>query len=127
MSSAKLAAASAIAALALAGCGTVSVQPNSGSRGQVDNQETMNPNHVSCLRQAQLPVTVVNRQTLQIGPLPAGPTVVFTPTPSSAQDAQIYGQAQGAEAIGSALLWVHQGSDGELKKIEDCLAAGVKE
>jgi hypothetical protein len=28
--------------------------------------------------------------------------------------------------IGSALLYPHQASDSELKKIEDCLAQGVK-
>jgi hypothetical protein len=119
-------ATATVAAIALAGCGAVEVQPSAG-RGRIDSQATMNPDHLTCLRKAHLAVTVVNRQVLQIGPLPTGPTVVFTPTPSSAQDAQIYGQAQGAEAIGSALLWVHQGSDGELKKIEDCLAIGVKE
>jgi hypothetical protein len=116
----------ALATIALAGCGAVKVEQSAG-RGRIDSQATMNPDHLACMRQAHLPVTVVNRQVLQIGLLPTGPTVVFTPTPSSGQDAQIYGQAQGAEAIGSALLWVHQGSDGELKKIEDCLAVGVKE
>ena len=117
----------ALSALALAGCGAVAVKPANGYRGQIDDQATMNPNHLACLRQAHLPVNVVNGQTLQIGVLPAGPTIKFTPTPSSAQDAQIYGWAQGAEAIGSALLWVHQGSEGELRTIENCLAVGVKD
>ena len=124
MSRAKLASV-ALSALALAGCGAVAVKPVTGYRGRIDDQATMNPNHLACLLQAHLPVTVVNGQTLQIGALPAGPTIKFTPTPSSAQDAQIYDQASGAEAIGSALLWVHQGSDSELKTIEDCLAVGV--
>lgn len=124
MSPAKLAAV-VLAAVAIGGCGSIAVKPASGSRGRIDDQATMNPDHLGCLKQAHLPVTVVNGQTLQIGPLPTGPTVVFTPTPSSAQDAQIYGRAQGAEAIGSALLWVHRGSDSELQEIEDCLAVGV--
>ena len=119
--------AAVLAAALTAGCGSITVQPKSGSRGQIDNQETMHPNHLACLLGAHLPVTVINGHTLQIGAPPSGPTIVFTPTPSSAQDAQIYGHAQGAEAIGSALLWVHQGSDGELQKIEDCLAVGVQE
>jgi hypothetical protein len=125
MSSAKLVAAM-LAAVLLTGCGSIAVTP-AGGRGQVDNPTTMNPNHLQCLRQAlHLPVNPVNGQTLQIGSLPAGPTVVFMPNPSSAQDAEIAGRAQGAEAIGSALLWVHQGSDSELRTIEDCLAVGVK-
>lgn len=124
MSRAKLASV-ALSAIALAGCGAVAVKPATGYRGRIDDQATMHPNHLACLRQAHLPVTVVNGQTLQIGALPAGPTIKFTPTPSSAQDWQIYGWAQGAEAIGSALLWVHQGSDSELRAIENCLAVGV--
>ncbi len=124
MSCAKLATV-ALSAVALAGCGAVAVKPANGYRGRIDDQATMNPNHLACLRQAHLPVTPVNGQTLQVGPLPAGPTIKFTPTPSSAQDAQIYDQAPGAEAIGSALLWVHQGSERELQTIENCLAVGV--
>jgi hypothetical protein len=126
MSCAKLASV-AFSALALAGCGAVAVKPAAGYRGRIDDQATMNPDHLACLREAHLAVTVVNGQTLQIGALPAGPTIKFTPTPSSAQDAQIYAQIPGAEAIGSALLWVHQGSDSELQTIENCLAVGVKD
>jgi hypothetical protein len=127
MSCAKLAPASAVAAivLALAGCGAIKLQPNAGSRGQIDSEATSNPDHLACMRVAGLPVTEVNPHQLQIGPLPTGPTVVFTPTPGAAQAQQIYGQGQGAEVIGSALVWVNQGSESELRTIEDCLGQGV--
>ncbi len=124
---AKPAAVSIVAAIAmaLAGCGGVTVKPGAGSRGRIDNEATNNPNHLACMRDAGLPVHQLKPGLLQVGPLPSGPTVLFTPTPGAAQARQIYGQVQGAEAIGSALLWVNQGSEGELQTIESCLGHGV--
>ena len=51
---------------------------------------------------------------------------MFTPTSGAAQAQQIDGNAQSAEAIGTALLYPNQGSDSELTSIEDCLAQGVQ-
>jgi|SRR5436309_14123243 len=119
----KLAVASSVAAILLCGCGG-SVKPAQG-HGTIDDQRLENPNHVACLRQHHLPVQLVGGTGIQIGPLPAGPSVWFQPTPGSAQADQIDGKSQGAEAIGSALLYPHQASDGELTVIEDCLTKGV--
>jgi hypothetical protein len=122
----------AVAALVLAGCGSVKVQPSApagssklASRGRVDSPVAMK-NHLSCLRDAHLPVQVVSSTKLQIGPAPAGPTVVFAPTPGAAQGDQIEGKVQGAEVIGSALVYPNQGSDAELGTIGACLAQGVQ-
>lgn len=118
--------------LALAGCGSVKVQPTAAagstklvSRGKIDSPLTAMGNHLGCIRDDYLAVQLVSPTKLQIGAAPAGPTVVFTPTPGAAQAQQIDGSAQGAEAIGSALLYPNQGSDPELTAIEDCLAQGV--
>jgi hypothetical protein len=124
----------AFAAVALAGCGgAVRVQPSTpagsaqlASRGRVDSPLTAMRNHLGCLRAAQLPVQVVGPVRLQIGPVPAGPTIVFTPSPAVAQADQIQGLSQGAEVIGSALLYPNQGSSGELSSIAACLAQGVQ-
>jgi hypothetical protein len=124
MSSAKLVAALTAAAVGVSACGAT-VKSAQGGRGRVDDPRTTKNNRVTCLRQAHLPVQEVGHTGLQIGPLPQGPTVVFAPTPGSAQAQQIQGQEQGAEAIGSALLYPNRAPDGELKKIEDCLAKGV--
>ena len=123
---AKLAVASILAALALSACGT-SVQPQTGSRGRVDDPRNHNPNRVACLRAAHLPVTQFGPTGLQIGALPAGPTVIFAPTLGASQADQILGRSQGAEVIGTALLFPHQASDAELSTIETCLAKGVKQ
>lgn len=112
-------------ALLVAACGST-IHPARG-RGVVDSPITAKNNHLACLQQKHLPVIRTSPISLQIGPLPAGPTVVFEPTPGAAQALQIDGvpAAAGAEVIGQALLYPHQGSDGELKQIETCLSKGV--
>jgi hypothetical protein len=119
-------------AFAVAGCGAVKVQPTTpggssrlASRGSVDSPVKMK-NHLACLRDAHLSVQVISSTRLQIAPAPSGPTIVFTPTPGSAQGDQIKGSAQGAEVIGTALVYPNQGSDAELDTIGACLAEGVQ-
>ena len=50
-----------------------------------------------------------------------GPRIVFYLTSGQAEAAQFEGQGEGAEQIGSALLFVRDGTDDELEKIERCL------
>lgn len=126
------AVAFAALAISVAGCGAVRVQPTTpagssklASRGRVDSPVKMK-NHLTCLRDAHLPVQVLTPTRLQIGPAPAGPTIVFSPTPGAAQAYQIDGSAQAAEVIGSALVYPNQGSDGEMATIGACLAQGVQ-
>jgi hypothetical protein len=128
MSLARLTAVSALTALALAlaACGSTAVHPSGGSsRGRIDDPRVSKADRVQCLKDEHLPVQEVGLTDLQIGSPPAGPRVVFTPTPGAAQADQIRAQAQGAEVIGSALLYPNQGSDDELAQIETCLQRGV--
>lgn len=120
-------------AVALAGCGAVRVQPTTpsgssklASRGRVDSPLTSMDNHVACIRKAHMSVRVVNPTELQIGAASTGPTIVFAATAGAAQNYQIVGDAQGAEIIGTALLYPHQGSDRQLTSIEACLSQGVQ-
>jgi hypothetical protein len=124
----------ALIALAPAGCGAVRVHPTTpsgaatlASRGKLDDPATNVDNHLGCLRGAHLPVQVLSPIKLQVGPPPAGPTIVFTPSVSVAQAEQIQGRAQAAEVIGDALVYPNQGSDGELATIGACLAQGVQQ
>jgi hypothetical protein len=122
----KTAVALGAVATLLCGCSTV-VKPPQG-RGKVDDPRTYAAaNHFKCMVQAHLPAQEVGRTGLQIGALPGGPTVLFDTTPGAAQSDQMHGNPayQGAEVIGSALLWPHQASDAELTLIENCLASGV--
>ncbi len=130
MSSAKVAVGCTLVAALLAGCGN-SAKPIAGTipptattegHARIDDPRTK---HLTCLREHDVPVFKVGETWLQIGTPPAGPRVNFLPTPGAAQYAQISGQVEGAEAIGSALLYPDQAGDHELKIIEDCIAEGV--
>lgn len=121
---AKPAAGVVAAAIALCGCSSV-VKPPQG-HGKLDDPRTYAAgNHLKCIRQQHLPVREVGRTGMQIGALPAGPSVWFEPTPGAAQAQQINALAGGAEVIGAALLYTHGAGDAELKAIETCLATGV--
>ncbi len=130
MSCAKVAVACALAAGLVAGCGNTakptagSIPPTATSEGhaRIDDPRIK---HLTCLREHKLPVAEVGRTWLQIGPPGSGPRVNFQPTPGSAQEAQIANREQGAEVIGSALLFPDGAPDDELQVIEDCLAQGV--
>lgn len=121
-----LVAALCLAALALSACGSA-VKPATGSRGRIDDPRTARADRIKCISQHKLPVQKVGLTELLIGSRPAGPKVVFLPTPGAAQAAQLSGARaqQGAEAIGSALLFTAQGSEQELGAVETCLAQGV--
>jgi hypothetical protein len=123
-----------VVAVALAGCGAVQVQPTTpagsatlASRGKVDSPITDMQDRLGCLEADHLTVHVLGPTKLQVGAAPAGPTIVFTPTIGTAQAEQIDGNTQGAEVIGTALLYPNQGSASELTSIEDCLAQGVQD
>lgn len=134
MSHPKLALACGLMAVALTGCGikakplagTSHLDRARGNHAQVDDPRVK---HVKCLRANGLPVHLYRasgaRPAIQVGSLPAGPTIIFEPTPGAAQGVQIEGEAQGAEVIGSALLYPNQASDAELSKVEGCTALGV--
>jgi len=130
MSSAKLAIACGFCALVLSACGatnnpeagTISPTATTAGRAKLDDPRTM---HVECLQQAKIPVTEVGKAWLQIN-APGSPKVLFASTPGGAQWLQIDSQVQGAEVIGSALLYPERASDSLLTTIENCLDQGVK-
>jgi hypothetical protein len=125
-----LALACALAAVTLSACGTTA-KPVAGSasldrtkpagRGVVDDLRT---SHLRCLR-AHFTVTKRGTSDLLIGTGTEQVTASFAPTPGAAQEEQISGHVQGAEVIGSALLYPGNAPDGRLKTIEGCLAEGV--
>jgi hypothetical protein len=124
MSSLKALLACGSAAVVLGGCATT--VKSARGRGSVDNPRTNNPDYLKCIRDHGLPAVEVGSTTIQVGQAPAGPTIRFLPTPGSATAAQIYGQVQGAEVIGAALLYPNQASSRELAAIEVCLNQKVK-
>jgi hypothetical protein len=135
MPSAKLAAALVLAALSLTACG-ISSKPEAGTPNAITNGhkglDDARAKHTACLEQAhvafrleQLTVAGKSLPSFQVDTAPAGPTVSFEPTPGDAQGVQIQGEAQGAEIIGSALVYPNQASDKLLTVVESCVAKGV--
>ncbi len=134
MSRGKLLVACGLTTLAVSGCG-IAAKPLAGTphldhaagyHARLDNPRAK---HVACMRAAGLEVRLFEasgaRPGIQVGTPPSGPTVIFEPTPQDATGVQIVGQAQGAEVIGSALLFVNRAPDSVLTTVENCLAIGV--
>jgi len=131
MSSAKLAAACALVAVSLSGCGVAS-KPEAGSQqaATTSKKQMSDPRtkHEKCLKADHIHYTAETLHgypSIQVGTKPTGPTIEFTATSGAAQDLQIKGRAQGAEVIGSALVYPNLASDPLMNKVEACVAEGV--
>jgi hypothetical protein len=142
MSSAKLALACALAAVSLCACGiatkplagTLNLNSKPGTNARRDDPRTI---HLPCLRQYHLRFREytasrdvngipIDLPSIQIGKPPIGPTVVFYPTPGLAQGVQIAGDAQNAEVIGAALIYVSpEAPDKLLTEVENCVGIQV--
>ncbi len=118
-------AAACACAVVLSGCSGLS-KP-AGGRGAAVDPRTGPPNYLACLRSNRLTVSEQGHNTLQVGSLPSGPTIVFEPTAGIAEGQQIQGKAQGAEVIGAALLYPNHAPGAQLTVVENCLGQGVAE
>jgi hypothetical protein len=133
MSSAKVALAAVAVAMSLSACGVAS-KPEAGSAQaatkshQQQHQTDPRTKHVKCLAQHHVAYrleTVDTHPSVQVGTRPTGPFTEFLATPGAAQYAQITGQAQGAEVIGSALVYPYQAPNRLMAIVEKCMSLGV--
>lgn len=136
MSPVKVAVVCALTALLVSACGvptkplagTHNIQQHHGFYGHIDDPRIK---HVKCLRADKLhfheyyTATKQHLPAIQVGSLPEGPTIIFYSTAGLAQGRQLQGKDEGAEAIGSALLFPNGASDKMLSKVEACTAIGV--
>ncbi len=139
MSFAKLAVACGLIAvtLVLSACG-IQAKPVAGtahpSRYPGSHSYVNDPRkpYLGCLRDAGFKLTKFDYgrtqklRSIQVNSAPAGPTIVFEPTPGIAEGDQMKGEEEGAEVIGSALIYPHRASDALMQKVEACLAIHVK-
>jgi hypothetical protein len=58
---------------------------------------------------------------IQVGDAKTGPEITFFVTGGQAEAEQFEGRGEGAEQIKNALLFVREGSEDDLGKIEECL------
>ena len=104
--------------LALAGCGSSDAAP------AVDESDKPGST-IACLDAQGVAAHVNGRDENEVL-LDAGPRVKFYLTAAAAEAAQFQGEGEGAEQIGSALLFVDPEVDPEtedvLKDVEGCLA-----
>ena len=104
--------------LALAGCGSSDAAP------EVDESDKPGST-VACLDAQGIPARVEGKEENEVV-LDAGPRIKFYLTAAAAEAAQFQGQGEGAEQIGSALLFVDPEIDPELEDVlkaaEGCLA-----
>ncbi len=114
------------AAPALIACALLLGAAGCGSEGTGDGDGGPDPNDkravaLACIRDEQgLPARLVGEKSIQVDG-PRGPRVEFTVSSGEAEGRQFQGEAQDAEQIGAALLFVNEGGEELLEKVETCL------
>jgi hypothetical protein len=105
--------------LAFAGCGLGS--DDAGGGGDGDNRTVA----LNCIQDAGIDARLEGdegEEEIVIGDGPDAPHIKFFLTGPEAEAEQFQGRGEGAEQIGEALLYVGNGSDDELREVEECLA-----
>ncbi len=112
----------AACALALAASGCSITGDDDSIRDAGPNPNDKRGVALACItNQKQIPARLAGEKSIQVES-PGGPRIEFFVSSGEAEGLQFQGNAQGAEQVGAALLFVNQGSDEVLQKIEDCLA-----
>lgn len=112
-----------VLALALGACGSVSKDSNPAkpaASGAPPDPNDKRGVAMGCITGKGLQARLVGEHSIQIGP-PGGARVEFFVSGGEAEGQQFQGLAQGAEQIGSALLFLNSASSDDLSKVEACL------
>lgn len=112
-----------------AACALTFAAPGCGLGGDDNAIRSAGPNPndkrgvaLSCItREKGVPARLSGEKSIQVEG-PDAPRVEFFVSSGEAEAQQFRGEAQGAEQVGAALLFVNQGDDEVLLKIEECLA-----
>ena len=103
--------------LVAVGCGSSNEPP--GDEVDINDKRAV---ALRCITEQEgLEARLVGEKSIQVGG-PSGARVEFFFSTGEAESLQFKGQAQGAEHIGSSLLFVNQAPDEELEKLERCLS-----
>jgi hypothetical protein len=109
-----------ISACLIAGCGS-----SSGSSGPTVDPNDKRAVALQCMKEEHLPARPEGKDVIQVGNARTGPRIQFYLSTGAAETTQFKGEAQGAEQIENALLYVRQGDDQLLEKLEGCIADAV--
>jgi len=107
----------ALAALPAAGCGLGSNDAG-GSSDDSDKRAVA----MTCFKDKGIEAQLKGENGIVIGQSADAPRVRFALTAGESEANEFEGRGEGAEQIGSALLYVGDGSDELLKNVENCLA-----
>jgi hypothetical protein len=111
----------ALLALAAAGLGGCSLGSDDGSPSGDDSDARAGA--FACITEDKgLQARLHGDNAILVGDPERGPRVVFYLTSGQAEAAQFEGRGEGSEQIGSALLYVRDGSEEELEDVEACLS-----
>ena len=117
----RLATALALSACLFAGCGSDDNGGDSGGAGPDPNDKRAVA--LDCIVNTKgISAELTGENAIQVGDDPdTDPRIEFFVTSGEAEGRQFQGNAQGAEHIGNALLFVREGSDDLLEELEGCL------
>ena len=108
----------AVCALALAATGCGSDEPTTGNEPDPNDKRAV---ALDCFTNGEgLDAELLGDHSIQVDG-PDGPRVDFFLTFGEAESRQFKGEAQGAEQVGTSLLYVKNGSDEVLEAMENCL------
>ena len=107
--------------LALAGC--------SGANGGAQNAN-VDPNDkravaLACMEEKRIDARPEGKDVIQVGDRRTGPRIQFYLSTGAAETTQFKGEAQGAEQIENALMYVREGDERLLEELEGCVADAV--
>ena len=101
-----------------AGCG---LGDDNGGSGGGPNPNDKRAVALNCITNREgLDARLAGEKSIQVDG-PSGPRVEFFVSSGEAEALQFQGEAQGAQQVGAALLFVNQASDAVLEKVEACL------
>ena len=116
------AAAACAAALALVACGGSDEPARPGGEGPGARPQRQAGGGAGLHRRTRSSSRrrLVGEQSIQVG-AEGGPRIEFLISGGEAEGRQFQGDAQGAEQIGSTLLYLNDGTEDQIEKIEKCL------
>ena len=77
------------------------------------------------MKEEGIPARPEGKDVIQVGDRRTGPRIQFYLSTGAAETTQFKGEAQGAEQIENALLYVRQGDDKLLEELEGCVDDAV--
>jgi hypothetical protein len=105
-----------LAVAALSGCGL-----GSDDAAPADDDSDKRTAAMNCFEEEGIDARLDGDTDVVVGEGKGAPRIKFFLTAGESEAAQFKGEAEGAEQIGAALLYVNEGDDEMLEDVENCL------